>query len=201
MKFLFLLERSMLIVFWVLLIFGFDTPYTAILTIISAAIHELGHVSYLLILNRKGSIIPIPNISGLRIKIPVLSYREELFCALSGPFANLAAALICLIPFPVSCSAYIKAFAALNIMTMISNLLPIEEYDGYKALGAILGLTVKSNSIAQNILYLTSLIVSSTMCLLTLYIMLKLDEGYWIFAVFFTIMLRTIAKKQKEGIF
>ena len=201
MKFLLLLERSLLIVFWVLLIFGFDTPHTAILTILSALIHEIGHVICLLTIKSDGSYIPSPNISGFRIKIPGMSYKSELLCALSGPVATLVAALICFLPLPMLDEAYIQTFAILNIMTMISNLLPIEEYDGYKILDAILGLTMKYNMRAQNSLYLISLIFSAAMCFLSLYVILKLGEGYWIFAVFFTVMLRAVIKKQKEGIF
>lgn len=201
MKFLLLLERSLLIIFWVLLIFGFDSPYTAILTIISAMIHESGHVICLLAVKSKERLIPTPHISGFRIKIPTLSYKEELLCALSGPMANLAVGIVFFFSFPPVLASYLKTFATLNIMTMVSNLLPIEGYDGYKILDAILGILFKCNALAQNLLFLTSLITSSVMCFLSLYIILKLGAGYWIFGLFFTAMLRSMIKKQKQDIF
>lgn len=201
MKFLLLLERSLLLVFWVLLIFGFDLPYTAILTILAALIHELGHVFCLMRTKSSCNLLPKPNVSGFRIKIPEMSYQKELLCALYGPLANLAVALLCLLPLSPKLTPYLHTFATLNIMTMISNLLPIEEYDGYKILGSVLSLTVRCEATAQNVLYMTSLIFSAVMCFLSLYVMLKLGEGYWIFAVFFTVMIRMVIKKQKACIF
>ena len=37
-------ESILPIFFWVLMIFGMDVPYIAILTIIAAVIHEIGHI-------------------------------------------------------------------------------------------------------------------------------------------------------------
>lgn len=201
MKFLLLLERSLLVIFWVLLIFGFDSPDTAVLTIISALIHELGHVVCLLVINSKEKLMPTPHITGFRIKIPSMSYKEELLCALSGPMANLAVGIILFLPFPSAWSSYFKIFVTLNIMTMISNLMPIEGYDGYKILNAIFGIFFNCNALAQNLLFLISLLTSSIMCFLSLYIILKSGAGYWIFAVFFSVMLRSMTNKQKQDIF
>ena len=201
MKFLLLIERSLLVIFWVLLIFGFDMPYMAILTILSALIHEAGHIICLLIIKSDRSYMPTPNISGFRIKISGMSYKNELLCALAGPLANLVLATVCCFPSPVRWATYLKTFAMLNVMTMISNLLPIEEFDGYKILNAILALTVKCNFHAQKLLYFVSFVFSAAMCFLSLYIILKLGEGYWIFALFFTVMLREVIKKQKGNVF
>ena len=201
MKFLLLTERSLIMIFWVLLIFGFDTTYTAILTIASALIHELGHVICLFIIKSNGRAIPMPNISGFRITLPTTSYKEELACAACGPIANLITALLFFVADFIFDSPYLATFGILNAMTALSNLIPIEEYDGYKILSAALALRKKSFDKALSALNSVSFLFSSALTLLALYVMLKIGEGYWFFAVFFTIMLRTIIKKQKGSFF
>ena len=198
MKFLLLIERSLIMIFWVMLIFGFDTTYTAILTIASALIHELGHVICLFIIKSKGDAIPTPNISGFKITLPTTSYKEELACAAFGPLANLTTSLLFFVADFIFGSPYLAAFGILNAMTALSNLLPIEEYDGYKILSATLALHSRSFEKALNILDSISFLFSASLTLLALYVMLKIGEGYWFFAVFFTLN-RAISALRKRN--
>ena len=129
-----LLSGSVLpIIFWVSLIFGFDTPYVAILTLICAVWHELGHCSAIAVVGN-GSGHVKGHASGFRIKREArLTYAKEIVILLAGPGANVALFLATL-PFGNALGGYIKIFGALNLATGISNLLPIEGYDGYGAL-------------------------------------------------------------------
>ena len=200
MKFLLLLEHSLIMLFWVLLIFGFDTTYTAILTIASALIHEFGHILCLFFVNSKSLTIPKTNLSGFRIKLPSISYKQELACAISGPLANLTVAFLSFLLNLYLHSPYLETFEILNALTAFSNLIPIEEYDGYKILLAVFS-PLKALDTIEYWLRMLSLIISAAFTLLSLYVMLKIGEGYWFFGVFFTLTLRSVIKNQKANFF
>ena len=198
MKFLLFLERTLPLVFWMLLIFGFDEPYVAVLTIVSALLHELGHVLVLALFKNKTSGVPIPDISGFRIGVSGLSYKEELLSALAGPLVNLFFGLVPLLLFK---SEYVHTFAWLNVMTAISNLLPIKGYDGYRSVLCILSMFTNDRARGEAILSSLSFLFSSIMCFLSLYLMLRIGEGYWIFVVFFSLIISEMAKRQKHTIY
>ena len=198
----FLLEKMLPLAFWVVLMFGFDEPYIAILTILAAFIHEGGHLIITLPFSTKRSRAIKNEIAGFRIKTNRLSYKEELLAALGGPLANLAAGLIFFyLPLKSEFGEYSYTFAVLNVMTMASNLLPIESYDGHRALSAVLCLIFGDSLRVYSFLYWLSFIFSSVMTFISLYIMLRIGEGYWIFAVFFSVMLSAVIKRQKDTIY
>ena len=86
------------IIFWLSVIFGFDAPYFAILTIISALIHELGHGWAIAVLSDTGGGIR-GHSTGFRIKTrSMLSYSREIAILLAGPFVNILIFLLTL-PF------------------------------------------------------------------------------------------------------
>ena len=203
MKFIFLLLKKILpVAFWVLLIFGFDSAYAAILTILAALIHEGGHLIFSLSFSHKRNALLKSDLSGFRIRTKYLSYKEELIAAIGGPIANLAVGLLFLFfPFGKEFEEYATAFGVLNIMTMVSNLLPIEGYDGYKTISAISSLIFRDNLKTDVVLYWVSFVFSCIMTFLSLYLMLRLGEGYWIFAVFFSVTLSTIIRKQNNTIY
>jgi len=202
MRFIFFLDKILPLVFWVLLMFGFDSAYIAVLTIIAALIHEGGHLIAMLPFSKSKGNCPRADISGFRINASGLSYKEELAAALGGPLVNLLIGALCLsLPASSYFAEYIKTFGILNIITMISNLLPIAEYDGYKIVKCIIALCSNDASSGERILYWISFLFSAVMCFLSLYIMLKLGEGYWIFAVFFSVLLSYIVKRQRYAIY
>ena len=54
-----LFEEVLTVLFWVLLIFGFDSPKIAVYTIISAFLHECGHLAALRIMRKKSAPLPL----------------------------------------------------------------------------------------------------------------------------------------------
>ena len=192
-------ERSLAILFWVLLMLGFDAPYITVLTVSAAVIHELGHIIAAFCIS--GSVrIPRGDISGFRIKMSGLSYKEELIVALGGPLINILLGVILLkLPFPKTALPYLRTFGILNIMTAISNLLPIESYDGHKALLCLAAIFTSRHLLAEAIMHKLSFGFCAVMCFLSLYLILKLGEGYWLFAVFFSVLLSSIIKRQKQA--
>ena len=195
MKFLIITEQTLTLLFWVLITFGFDTPKVAILTFFAALIHETGHIFALHTMNKCSYGMPRAKLSGFRIKIGILSYKEELYSALAGPLFNLLAGGICLFEYK---NSVFMLFSLLNFMTAISNLLPIKGYDGYKAILCALMILSKDTAKAESALRWTSFSLSSLLTLFSLFLILKLGEGYWIFFVFFSILLSEIFDSLKH---
>lgn len=194
-----LLSGSVLpIIFWVSLIFGFDTPYVAILTLISAVWHELGHCfAIALIGNGAGSMRG--HASGFRIKRETrLSYAKEIGILLAGPGVNIALFLATL-PFGNALGGYLKIFGALNLATGISNLIPIEGYDGYGALNELFSCYGKEE--LMRMLEAFSFCFSTVITFVALYFIERFGEGYWIFGLFFFTMLSKLFKFGKYDIF
>ncbi len=202
MKLIFLIEKILPLIFWVVLIFGFDSKYVAILTILAAIIHESGHMIFTLPFSKKRSSVLKNELSGFRIKTNSLSYKEELLASIGGPLFNLVAGiLLFIIPFESGFRDYAYTFGLLNILTMISNMLPIENYDGYRALSSALCLIFGDSLTVYSVLYWISFTTSVIMTFISLYFMLRIDEGYWVFAVFFSTTISAIVKKQKDMIY
>lgn len=197
MKLLFFLERALPLLFWILISFAFDLPYVAILTAIAAMTHELGHIFVILRL-KKSSAHLRGTVSGPRITMKTLGYRDELTVAAGGPLANLLiAALSCIIlPFGTTPS-YVLEFITVNLLTAISNLLPVRGFDGYRILYCLASKSRRA-LFFQDLLYCLSFLLSILITLLALYLILKLGEGYWAFILFFSIILAEIKKRDKN---
>lgn len=201
MKILRAIKHTLPVIFWGLLIFGFDSSCTAILTIIAAVIHECGHLTVLFFFCNKKSSVPKATVYGFRINISELSYLQEAAVALGGPAANFTVAAACLIANGASpLGNYIHAFALLNLITMLSNLMPIESYDGYKAILSICAIICENPDRAESVLRKISFAFSAVMSFFSLYLILKSGEGYWAFAVFLVSTLSSMFKEQKDMI-
>ncbi|MBO5907523.1 MAG: hypothetical protein J6Q85_05190 [Clostridia bacterium] len=174
------------VAFWLLVIFGFDEPYIAVITIISTVIHELGHeISFL---HFGGSVKkPKGKANGLRIFASgFASYREEILSYAAGPIANLIAMLIGLLLSPFM-DGYALTFALLNGVTAFTNLLPIRSQDGY---GIALGLINRYEiEWGERALRCVSLFLSSLLCFFSLYLLKTAGEGLWIFGFFYVSLL------------
>nr|MBQ8890028.1 hypothetical protein [Clostridia bacterium] len=176
--------------FWIFLIFGFDQPYIAVLTMICALIHELGHYSAILLLKCNTG-APVGHISGFRIKErSIISYRNEIIILLSGPLANILLATVILI-FSGG-SEYMKVFSLLNLVTGLSNLLPIKTYDGYSVLTRLA--LLRDDHRLLRLFDLISASLSITILFLSLYMMYRLNSGYWLFGIFIAIILGEMRK-------
>ncbi len=194
-----LLSGSVLpIIFWVLIIFGFDVPYVAILTILSAVIHELGHWAAISLLAGKDSEFR-GHASGFRIKrTEALSYGKEISILLAGPLFNVTAFLLTLLCRD-ALYGYVRIFGYVNLATGLSNLLPLEGYDGYGALSQLF-LARGRDELIQG-LEIFSFIFSVCVTFISLYLIDRFSEGYWIFGVFFVMTLSKLVKFGKYDIF
>ena len=193
-----LAESILPLFFWIFLIFGFDIPYIAILTIISALIHEMGHITAILCLRGEYE-IPTGRIFGFRIRRrDSLSYKSECILLAAGPIMNLAVFLVCF-PFRTGLGGYIGMLGLINLATALSNLIPVEGYDGYGILEQIL--TSRNLMGGLRVLECTSFLFSVAASFISLYLIDKADAGYWIFAVFFAMMISKLKKYGKYDVF
>ncbi len=191
-----LTKRLLPSLFWILLIFSFDELQIALLSLTAILIHEVGHFVFLNIIGKKSSRMRSA-LNGLRIKgTQRMNYEEEFLLYLSGPVANLLAAVLIYFS-PTIPSDFSNAFVTINLATAISNLLPIQGYDGYGMIRSLLALHSKS---ADYITLLTKISFSFqvTLCLLSLYFMARYGGCYWIFTVFFISMLKELSKMLKN---
>ncbi len=201
MKLLKIGEKVLPLVFWVFIIFAFDTPRFAILTIAAAAIHEAGHI---LFGNSRGimRLFPAAHPTGFRIKPKRLgSYKDELILLLGGPVSNFTSSLLFGIIFALTGRAFFFDFAFLNLLTALANLLPIRGYDGYRIIEVLLLLRKKENLAPLSVLRAFSFAFTVLLTFLSLYLLLKIGEGYWIFALFFSSVLLDTKKLAEDNVF
>ena len=176
--------------FWGSLIIGFEGSYMAFSSLICALIHEMGHISYLMLFSKTPHSIKSA-VFGLKIKaVRLLSYENELFLYMSGPLANLIFGLFCY----VHRNDFLQSLAIINFATAISNLIPVEGYDGYGIIRVLLERHFP-NACFLNILSAVSGLIIFLFCILSIYLIDRYGGGYWIFAVFFVQMIKHFQKK------
>ncbi len=197
MKVLKALEKILPLIFWLILVFAFDTPRFATLTLIAAVLHELGHAAFGA---SRGFVrlIPSPHPTGFRINpANFLSYNDELILLIGGPVSNFCFFILGFLIYKATGGALFFDFAFLNLLTALCNLLPIRDYDGYRIIEVLILLRAENAFPKIKLLSALSFAFTSSLCFLSLYLLLKIGEGYWIFAVFFSSVLFD-AKKLAE---
>ena len=177
------------LIFWVLLILGFDRAYVGILTVLMALLHELGHITALVIIGSSGSMRT--HVSGFRLDCKrLLSYKEEIFVSLSGPMINLLlSAFLIFIP---SDTGYLRDVSFISLLTALSNLLPIEGHDGERILKSALLSGSVTQSSAATVCSSVSFALSAFFAFFSLYLILRGDIGYWIYIVFSVFLVKKI---------
>ena len=177
--------------FWGSLILGFEGGYMAFTTVICAVIHEAGHLMYLVLFTPSNHSIKSV-VFGLKIKaVRLLSYKDELFLYLFGPLSNLIFGALFLL-FSANGTEYFYSLAIINFATAVSNLLPIEGYDGYGMLRVLCERHFHGTPL--NILAGISTMLIFLLCLFSIYLIDRYSGGYWIFAVFFVHMIKHFQK-------
>ncbi len=185
------------VVFWLLIMFGFDKPWIATLTILSAVIHEIAHESCFLFF--RGSFkLPRGRLGGFKLRAQIImSYNEEICTLAAGPFANFAVAILLFI-FGSSFE-YASLFAFLNLMTGVTNLLPIKGYDGYGILSAAI-FSFEAEQRFMKILDTVSTLLCALLSFLSLFLMQRIGEGFWIFGVFYVSLFSSLCGGQDSNL-
>ena len=191
-----LLNGILPILFWMSLIFGFEENGMAIATVAAALIHESGHYLYITFVGGKAGLRGV--ISGFRIKTDgILSYQKEMMLYMWGPLSNILASVLLLVPCIAFGGVFQKLITA-NIITALSNLLPIKGYDGY---GVIRSIIMKNDclDLMEGALSIISSVLIFSLCMLSLYFIDRFGGGYWIFAVFFISMIKELSNRLQNS--
>ncbi len=193
---LYALNELLPVMFWVFLMLGFDEVYIALMTLCAAAIHELGHYTAILLLKCDTG-VPVGHFSGLRIKERrMMSYRDRIIVLAVGPAANLAVSIL-ILPFARGVG-YLSTFSLLNLITALSNLLPVEGYDGYSVL--VEWARWRGRERAVGALEAISFITVACLALSALIIMYLYNGGYWLYGLFAAQLLQKMAKNLKYDV-
>ena len=157
------------------LIFVMDKSYTAIIGLISAFIHEIGHL--IAIYLTKGKIKQV-TFGLINVDIVKEDYtlnsniKNELLIFSSGPLINFIIALIFGFLNTTNNSELYKLISYQNIFLGIVNLLPINSLDGGKILESILSRKLEYN-LSERILSITSFIFLVPLCTLGILVLIK----------------------------
>ena len=164
----------------VFFLFRFTPAYRAVLLLFALAVHEGGHLLAFFLL---GAGVPrlSPVAGGFRFCAPAaLSFRAECLVSLAGPVANLLPGACLFLFAPVS-PYFVEAGRAF-LCTGLSNLIPIADHDGGRALFCLLSsrFSPARAEAISSFASLLSLSLSLTVALATLY---ALGGGFY-FSVF-----------------
>ncbi len=170
------------VIFWLCLIYSFDELMGASITVISLLIHEIGHLLCIYIFTGKIN-LPRGDITGLRLyKKKTNSYKFDIALYSAGVISNIFAAIL-MLPFKEALGDFALLFITINFATAISNLLPIEGYDGYR----IITLFFSYYSIGKTGYTILEIITFSfvfLMSITSLFFVYTFGNGYWIMAIF-----------------
>lgn len=189
-------QKALPALFWLAVMLAFDSASMCIATCLAAALHELGHIAAGIAITGGELSLPRATLTGLRIYTGrLLSYGEEIIVAAAGPLFNVAAFLLTL-PF-FGGGGYIAAFGLINLLSAVSNLIPVRGYDGYRILGALLSRKIGAMP-CERIMSTLAVVLSGAAALLSLVILMLSGEGYWVFGVFFGVLVKEISKKHSS---
>ena len=188
------LERLLTLLFFLLLLFGFDAPALAVMTLLSALMHAGGHLLVLYALGIRGGHFRTRLNGFVCTPARTLSYREEILVAAGGPLTNLAFALLFFLLRPLG-NEFFSSFALCEFLTALSNLIPVRGYDGERILSAHLALHGYMGSFAERL----SFFFTVAFVFLSLALIGTLGEGYWLFGVFFVSMLLSLRERQNNN--
>ena len=180
--------------FWTVLLFALDRPYLAVMTLLCLIWHEGFHILALARENATARLMP--RLGGLRLyPKKTLSYESERRIAAAGPIGSFIGAGLCLLLSPLS-RAYFFEFALCHLLTSLSNLLPIEGYDGYRILKTTAAL--RESDRAHALLPRLSFFLTGALALVSLSVFGILGEGLWPAGTFlFTLLLAIPGQKKR----
>ena len=116
-----------------------DTTHTALFVLVSAFIHELGHLIAMKRLGYKVKSIILSPIGASIVKSDSSgSYKSDIIISLCGPLANLILSLVLLMGFLILKHQILLLYSLINLFLGIFNLLPIASFDGSTILLSIL---------------------------------------------------------------
>lgn len=164
--------------FWFFVVFAlisfFDTDGMLLCSLVAAMLHETGHLIAMVIKNDLPTEIDIHifNVDIVDNSRPIRNPNDDIFILCFGGVFNLILAVVSIVIFRLTNSAFIYMFFASNLMLGIFNLLPISVLDGGQIVESLLlkHLKPKATQIISDII---SLIILLPLSVLGFYILLQ----------------------------
>lgn len=185
------------VIFWLCLIYSFDSMMGANATVLAMIIHESGHVLCYYAVSGKVR-MPRGDISGLRIsKSEMRNYKEDMLIYGAGIISNLLAIFIAVL-LKMPKSDFRTIFITVNFATAVSNLLPIEGYDGQRMIDALLCYH-EVGRWAYIAVEAVSFAIVFFMSFVSLFTVYTFGNGYWIMGVFIAALLGQLQRWLKSS--
>lgn len=159
------------------------------LTVLSALIHELGHIFAAKICSvgiERVTVYPFG--ADIRLRPSLRSYKTDLIIALSGPICNLILAYV------GKSLSFSDTFIICNLILASVNLLPIQGLDGGTALSAMLHL-VFSEDICQTVLRKASFLCLFVIWMLSVFLLLSENGDPSLFIIVCALFASIFLKK------
>ena len=154
----------------------FDKSNMILLNLISAFLHEAGHLSALIILKQKPKEVWLTPF-GMRIEqkeINGMSYKNEIIVALAGPAVNFFLSFIFFIAELILKIDFSK-FIMINLIIGSLNMIICEPLDGYRAMKYFLKNKISEEK-TERILNVSSLVFLLPVSVFGFYVLIK--SGY-----------------------
>ncbi|MGM9641158.1 MAG: site-2 protease family protein [Faecousia sp.] len=127
--------------------------------LVAAGFHELGHILFLYLSGARVQALAF-SLTGAAIETSPLSYRQEMLCALAGPFFGLLLLAV---------GKRFPWLAFWGFIQSMFNLLPIYPLDGGRFLRAVLAMRLPLHR-AERICKTAAGIIVACLCCLSLYV-------------------------------
>lgn len=162
----------------------FDTQKTVGFAVISALLHECGHLAALIAFGDKPREVTL-GLFGMQItrrNDTRLSFSEEIKSALAGPIVNLLLAGIAEIGFVLFGVSNFQMLCAINLLLGFFNLMPIMNLDGGRALFYALQIRF-AESESERLLKIVSVATLAPMMAVGFYVLLITKYNFSLLAV------------------
>ena len=173
-------------------IISLKAPANVLVTVISSLLHEMGHLSVMLLVRNKPKTVKfeLVGMNIIRQESFKISAKREIAISLGGPIMNFIIVIISCIFLCFYENYIVMTCACINLILITFNLLPIKTLDG----GAILFFLLSQYYEAQTcrkILKITSILFISIIYLWAIYVFIVSGYNFSliIIAIFLTISM------------
>ncbi|MBR5245804.1 MAG: hypothetical protein IKV25_00350 [Clostridia bacterium] len=186
------IEITFLFVAFLTFVISLNAPANLLITIASSLLHEIGHLTMMLIIGNKPKIVKfhIVGMNIIRQEKCSVSSKGEILISLGGPLINLIIVFISCIYLCIYVNQIVLTVACINLILMTFNILPIKSLDGGAILYFILSNHFNSD-VCRRILKATSTFFISIIYLWAIYVFIMSGYNFSliIIAIFLTISL------------
>lgn len=174
------------------LMLSLRAPGEVLLALFSSILHECGHLAAMIACKNeiKAVRLEITGMNIIRNESDFLSFRQEIFIALSGPLTNAGIFLLCGVLYWIFQKNIFLTAACINLLLAVFNLLPVKRLDGSMALYFLLSLRF-SQAFCRAALKISSVMVLAPVYLWGIYVFLAGNKNFTviIIAVFLTLSM------------